>query len=100
VLRKHQAISTFLIVSLSIIFPMACAYFNYNTLIEADFLTHGAKFEAGDFDDFSIYKQTNLDFVPSESLIIASPEISLHGLLIPSSYQVVSIDSSFSVLRC
>ncbi len=99
-LKKHRAISTFLIVSLSLIFPMACAYFNYNTLTEADFFTHGAKFEAADFNDLWVDEQTNLDFMASESLIIASPEISLSRLLIPSSYQVVSIDSFLSVLRC
>ncbi len=99
-LKKHRATSAFLIMSLSIIFPLASGYSNYNTLIEADFPTHGAKFEAGDLNDLSVDKQINLDFLPGESFIIVSPEMSLLGLLILSSYQAVSIDSSFSVLRC
>ena len=99
-LRKHRAISTFLIVSLSFILLLASAYSNYNTLIEADFFTQGAKFEAGDLDDLWADKQINLDFMPSESLITGSPEINLHGPLIRASFQVVSINSLFSVLRC
>ena len=99
-LIKHRAISTFLILSLCLIFPLASAFSNFNTLIEADFLTHGAKFEAGDLNDLWVDKQANLDFIPTESIKIASPGISLYRLQIPSSYQVVSIDSSFSVLRC
>ena len=97
-LRKHRPISIFLIVTLSFILPLASAYLNYNTLIEADFFTQGAKFEAGDLDDLWADKQIDLDFIPSESLLIASPEISLHGLLKTS--QVVSINSLFSILRC
>jgi hypothetical protein len=99
-LTKHRPISTFLIVTLSFILPLAFAYSNYNTLIEADFFTQGAKFEAGDLDDLWVDKQANLDFMPSESLIIASPEISLHEFPITSSHPVVSITSFFSVLRC
>jgi hypothetical protein len=87
-------------VSLSFIFLLASAYFNYNTLTEADFLTHGAKYEAGDLDGPWVDKQTNLDFMRGEFLIITSLEMSLHGLLITSSYPVVSIDPLFSVLRC
>jgi hypothetical protein len=99
-LRKHRTISTFLIVSLSFILPMASAYFNYNTVIEADFLTRGVKFEGEDIDGFSVDKQINLDFLPSGSFIIASREINLQGLPITSFYQVNPIDSFFSVLRC
>ncbi len=99
-LTKHRAISTFLIVNLSFIFLLAFAYSNYNDLVEADFLTRGAKFEAADLNDLWVDKQINLDFPPTESLIIASPTISLHRLLISVSYQVPSIDSFFSVLRC
>ena len=99
-LRKYRAISTFLIASLCFIFPLASAYSNFNTLIEADFFTRGAKYEAGDFNDLWLDKQTNFGFMPSESPIITPPRISSHRLLITFSYQVVPINSSFSVLRC
>jgi hypothetical protein len=98
--RKRRAISTFLIVSLSFTLSMASAYSNYNDLVEADFFTREAKFEAEDLNDLWVDKQTDLDFMPGESLIIGSPAISLHRLLIHPPYQVVSIDSFFSVLRC
>ena len=99
-LRRRRAISTFLILSLSFLLPLVSAHSNFNTLIEADFLTHGVKFEAGDLNDLWVDKQTNLDFRPSESPIITPPRISSHRLLITFSYQVVPINSSFSVLRC
>jgi hypothetical protein len=99
-LRKRRAISTFLILSLSFLFPLTSAYSNYNTLIEADFLTQGKKFEAGDLDNLWVDKQINWDFMPSESFVTASPEINLQGVLLAFSYQVISIDSSFFVLRC
>jgi hypothetical protein len=98
--RKHRAISTFLIVGISFIFILAYANFNYNILIEADFITHGKKFEAADLDNLWADKQINLDFMPGESLIISSPVINLPGLLIWTSFQVVSANSLFSVLRC
>jgi hypothetical protein len=100
VLRKHRAISTFLIVGISLIFSLASAYSYYNTMLEADFLTLGVKFEAGDIDDLLVDKQINLDFIPSGSLAIGSLEIALHEFLIMFSFQVVSIDPPFSVLRC
>ena len=99
-LKKHRAISTFLIVSLSFTLPLASGYSNYIDLVEVDFLTRGPRLEAADLNGLWVDKQINLDFLPRESFIIASPAISLHRLLILPSYQVVSIDSFFSVLRC
>lgn len=98
--KKHRTRSTFLIVGISLIFSLALAYSNYNAMVEADFLTLGIKFEAGDIDDFFIDKQINWDFIPNESLVIGSLEIDLHRLLVVSSFQVVSITPPFSVLRC
>jgi hypothetical protein len=100
VLKENRAISTFLILSLSFIFPLASAYSNFNTLTEADFFTRGAKFEAKDLNDLWVAKKANLDFMPSQSPIMASPGISAHRLLILFSYRAISVDSSFSVLRC
>jgi len=98
--KKHRAISTFLIVGISLLFSLASTYSYYNSTVEADFLNLGVKFEAGDIDDFLVDKQINLDFIPSESLAISSLEIDLHGFLIIFSFQIVSIDPPFSVLRC
>ncbi len=97
-LKSHRTVATFLIVGISFVFILAPAHSNYNILMEADFITHGAKFEAGDLDDLWFDKQINWDFIPNESLVAASPETSLHGLLITP--QVVPITSLFSVLRC
>ncbi len=98
--RKHSAISTSLIVGISFILILAYAYSNYNVLIEADFITHGTKFEAGDLDDLWVDKQLNLVFMPSESFLIDSAEMDRDGVLIRTSFQVSSINSLFSILRC
>ena len=99
-MKKHRIISTFLIVGISLIFSLGSAYANYNSLVEADFLTPAVKFEAGDIDGLLVDKQINWDFIPSGSLVIGSLEIDLHGLLIMSSFQIGIIDPAFSVLRC
>jgi len=99
-LRKHRAISTFLIVGISLFFSIASAYANYKNLVEADFLTPAVKFEAEDIDDLLVDKQTNWDFMPSEFLVIESLEIDLPGLFIMSSFQMGFIAPPFSVLRC
>ena len=99
-LKKQRPISTFLIISLSFILPLAFAYSNYNDLVETDFFTRGAKFEAVDLNNLWMDKQTDLDFMPGESLLIAPPELTLRGFLILSSFEVISSDSFPIVLRC
>jgi hypothetical protein len=98
--KKHRAISTFLIVGISLIFSLAEAHSDYSAIVEADFLTLELKFEAGDIDDLLVEKQINWDFIPSESLEISTLETDLPGFLIIFSFQIVSIDPPFSVLRC
>ncbi len=98
--KKHRTISTFLIVGIPFIFILACTYSNYNVLIEADFITDGTKYEAGDLDDLCVDKQLNFSFMLSESFLINSPEMDLHGVLIRTSFQVFSINSLSSILRC
>ncbi len=98
--RKQRAILTLLIIASSLILLVASAYTNYNSLLEADFLTRGVKFEACDIDDLWVDKQINLDILPIEFWSIGSLENDLHGLFIVSFLQGVSIVLPFSVLRC
>ena len=100
VLKKHQPTATFLILGISILFSVASLYSNYNCLLEADFLTREAKFEARDIDNLLAEKQINLDSIASETYIFGSPEIDLRRLLMESSLQIVSLALSFSPLRC
>ncbi len=96
--RRHRAISAFLIMVTSLIFLAASAYTDYNSLLEADFLTRGLKFEACDIADISVDKSINLNFVPIEFSSMGSLENDLHGLFIVSF--PVSIVPPSSVLRC
>ena len=100
VLKKHRTTATFFILGISIFFSVASLYSNYNCLLEADFLTREAKFEAGDIDNLLAEKQINLDSIASETYIFGSPEIDLHRILMESSWQIVSLALSFSPLRC
>jgi len=99
-LKKQRPISTFLIISLSFILPLAFAYSNYNDLVETDFFTRGAKFEAVDLNNLWIDKQTDLDFMPGESLLMAPPESTLRRFLTLSSFEIIASGSSLLVLRC
>lgn len=99
-LRKNRTTSTFLIIGISIIFSIAPAFSNYNRLLEADFLTLGVKFEAGDIDDLLVDRQMTLDFIPSQFLVIGSLGEGLDGPLIVSSLPLISIGLAFSPLRC
>ncbi len=98
-LNKCRAVSKFLIVAIPFIFLLASAYSNYNALIEADFITHGKKYEATDTDELWADKQINPDFIQSNSFVGPSPGMSLHGLL-RTPQAAASVNSLFSVLRC
>ena len=100
VLKKHQPTATFLILGISILFSVASLYSNYNCLLEADFLTREAKFEAGDIDNLLAEKQINLDFILSESYLFGSVEKAILRLHMMSSWGLLSPGLSFSPLRC
>jgi len=98
--RNHRAVSTFLIVGISILFFIASVHSNYDRLLEADFLGRGVKFEAADIEDPLVDKQTILNFIAGESCIFDSLAGDLHRLLNISPWQIISLGLSFSPLRC
>ena len=46
-----------LVVAIAVLYPLLLTYESYDALVEADFLTAGKKYEAGDLGDFLTYKQ-------------------------------------------
>ncbi len=99
--KKNRGKPAFLIIGICLVLAIASAYANYNTMLEGDFLAPGAKFEAEDIADFFVDKHMKVVFVPSESFVIGSPETDLPGFpYLSSFFQMSSISSSFSILRC
>jgi hypothetical protein len=96
----QKRIPVFLVMAISFLFFFSSAYSYYNTLIEADFLTVGVKFEAADIDDLLVDKQIHVDFATGLFSTIGSLGADLLLKPTPSSFQVPGLDPLLSVLRC
>jgi hypothetical protein len=96
----QKKIPVFLVMVISFLFFFSSTYSYYNTLVEADFLTVGVKFEAADIDDLLVDKQINVDFAPGLFSTIGSLGADLLLKPTPSSFQVPGIDPPLSILRC
>ena len=97
---EHQKVLTFSVIAVLILFQAAVAHSYYDSLVEADFLGIGLKFEAADVDTLYVDKQVSADLGtgPSSACFFPgsdSPEpFSLQNSTFSSSMQVIS------VLRC
>ena len=97
---RQKIFAVLLVTAVSFFFLSSSAYSNYNSLIEADFLTRGLKFEAADNDDLLVDKQIHVDFALGLFSTVGPLGADLFEKLTPSSFQVPGIDSTFSILRC
>ncbi len=86
--------------AVSFLLPLSCAYSCYDIISEADFLTRGIKFEAGDTEDLLADKQ-------SVTALIPTPLYSLHFLrenffepFSEFSLPIFTIHQTPSALRC
>ncbi len=88
------------ILAVSSILLTSSVYFHYNSLVEADFLYRGLKFESSDLEDLFIDKQNIWDLKPTTSFTFSL----LDNVLRPELATFSSIHSSFdpftSILRC
>jgi hypothetical protein len=96
----QKRISVFLVMVIPLLFLYSSSYSYYNSLIEADFLTCGLKFEAADIDDLLVDKQINVDFAPGLFSTVGSLGADLFEKLTPSLFKVPGMDPPFSILRC
>jgi hypothetical protein len=97
---KRRPSSIFGILAIAFLFLFSPAYIDYQGLIEADFLSSGAKYEDRDVEDFSLDKQLNLiiDLSPfsfssflGNNLFVSPTDLSL---------QIPSSDQKPFTLRC
>jgi hypothetical protein len=97
-MRKRISILQVLVIFL--FFFLSSSYSSYNTLVEADFLACGLKFEAPDVGDFLVGKHVFADF---ESHLLSSMAF-VEGDLIEKfplpSFQAPGVDPAPSILRC
>lgn len=96
--KRIQAFGVIVIASFLIIYPV---YFQYNDLIEIDFLSPGPNFENLDQDNLLGDEQNKTKIF----VIGFSPGIYLFGFFslwqLPRlSYQIISLDHPISILRC
>ena len=97
---KRKNILAFSIIAILILFQAAAAHSYYDSLIEADFLGGGLKFEAADLDTLYVDKQVNL--------ALCTGTASACSLLKPGFFEPSALEDSASlpsvkaasVLRC
>ncbi len=92
--------SVFLVMVIPLFFLFSTSYSYYNSLIEADFLICGLKFEAADIDDLLVDKRTHVDFSPGPFSTVGPLGVNLFEKPTPSSFQVPGMDPPLSILRC
>jgi hypothetical protein len=98
--KENRKVMLIFVISLALVFQMAAAHSYYDSLIEADFLGNGLKFEAADLDTFLVDKQTNLDLSTGAAAAPFVPETGIFDPLTPKVFPVPSSGKSNSILRC
>ncbi len=97
--RKHRCFFP-LILTIALLLVTSTAYCNYYSLMEADFLYRGLKFESSDLDDLFVDRQNIWDLKPSSSCAFSL----LDNALRQEPATLFSIHPSFdpftSILRC
>lgn len=97
--RKKKKLSLLLMISIAFLFQMAAAHSYYDSLIEADFLGNGLKFEAADLETLCVDKQTHFHVEMSQSSITL-PALQWSEVLLPHAIPSPSSAEAASVLRC
>ena len=81
-------------------FQFGAIHSYYESLVEADFLGHGLKFEAADLENLFIDKQKSFEIIPSASSILCSDDVNPSEQFFSSYPQVPSTDQTPFPLRC
>jgi len=97
---RKKILAVLLATAVSFFFLSSSAYSNFNSLIEADFLTRGLKFEAADNDDLLVDKQIHVDFALGLFSTVGCLGAGLFEKLLPSSFELSIFDPLLSILRC
>ena len=100
-MRKRQRLCTILVViAISFFFQLDASHSYYESLVEADFLGHGLKFEAADLENLFVDKQKSFEIGPQASSLLCSEDVNPSEQFFPLYFQVSSADQTPITLRC
>ncbi len=97
---KRQKLYIILMVMTISFFQLGAVHSYYESLVEADFLGHGLKFEAADLENLFIDKQKSLEIGPTASSILCSEGVNPSEQLFSFYFQVPSTNQTPFTLRC
>jgi len=98
--KKPQWFTVFLVIATSISFQLGSAHSYYDSLVEADFIGHGLKFEASDLENLFADKQKNLEIAPRAIPTLCSPDLNSSEQFPFFYFQMPSSDQTPFTLRC
>ena len=81
-------------------FQLGASHSDYESLIEADFLGHGLKFEAADLENLFVDKQKSLEISPQPSSIVCLEDINPFEQFFSLYFQEPATNKSPLTLRC
>ena len=100
-MKKRQRMPTILaVITISLFFQVGASHSYYESLIEADFLGHGLKFEAADLENLFVDKQKSLEILPKASAVLWSDEVNPAEQFFPLYFEVPSVEQAPIALRC
>ncbi len=76
------------------------SYSDYNALVEADFLGHGLKFEAGDFENVVVDKPKVLDLLPHSVFLEHFSDSDVFRQSADPYFPLIYSDHNITPLRC
>jgi hypothetical protein len=101
IVRKRQGKPAILfVIAVSLFFQLGASHSYYESLVEADFLGHGLKFEAADLENLFVDKQKSLEINPKASSFLCSEDINPSEQFFPPYFQAPSADQTSITLRC
>jgi hypothetical protein len=97
---KQQKLYIILMVMTISFFQVGAIHSYYESLVEADFLGCGLKFEAADLENLFVDKQKNLEIGPGASSNLCSEDVNPSAQFFPLDFRVPSTDQTPFALRC
>ncbi len=98
--KENRKVLLIFVISVAVVFQMAAAHSYYDSLIEADFLGNGLKFEAADLETLLVDKQTSLDLSTGAVAAPFVPESGIFEPFTPETFLIPSVERTYSILRC
>jgi len=99
-MEKRQKLYIILMVMTISFFKLGAVHSYYKSLVEADFLGHGLKFEAADLENLFIDKQKSLEIGPKAASTLCSEDVNPSEQLFSFYFQVPSANQTPFTLRC